>query len=239
MNEIEKFNFENCQLRIITDDNGSPFFCALDVTAILGYVNGRDSIERHCKSDGVVKYDIIDSLGRLQNASFISEPNLYRLILKSNMPNAIRFESWVCEDVLPTIRKTGQYNALPDFNNPAIAARAWADEFEKRQLAENKINELAPKAETFDKIMASDSCIDIGQAAKILNLGYGRNVLFEKLRNDGVLTALNIPYKTYIDRGYFRCIETPFTKGDKIYVHVKALVTQKGINWLSKIYKNE
>ena len=132
-----------------------------------------------------------------------------------------------------------QVSQLPDFNNPAIAARAWADEFEKRQLAEKQIKQLEPKVAVFEQVMSSESCVDLGQAAKVLNIGIGRNRLFESLRDGNVLTASNIPYQTYIDRGYFKCIETPYMIGEKTYVHVKTLVTQKGIEWLVKTLKHE
>lgn len=112
MNELTVFeNKDFGQIRIITED-GRSLFCGSDVTKSLGYSNSRDALSRHCR--GVVKRDIIDSLGRTQEASFISEGDLYRLITHSNLPAAEKFESWVFDEVLPSIRKTGSYSAGND-----------------------------------------------------------------------------------------------------------------------------
>ena len=66
-------------------------------------------LKKHCKSDGIAKYDSVDNLGRKNILSFISEGNVYRLITHSKLPNAEKFESWVFDEVLPTIRKHGAY----------------------------------------------------------------------------------------------------------------------------------
>jgi anti-repressor protein len=105
---------------------------------------------------------------------------------------------------------------------------------EARELAEIKIKELTPKAETFDKVMSSGDCIDIGDAAKVLKFGVGRNGLFKRLREQNILDKDNIPYQRFIGQGYFTCIETPIIIGERTRIHVKTLVTQKGINWLSQ-----
>jgi prophage antirepressor-like protein len=99
---------ESYQLRVETDDSGEPLFCAKDVCAVLGYSNDRDAIARHCIAKGVVKRDTLTE-GGTQQLTFISEGNLYRLIIKSNKPEAEPFETWVCDVVLPSIRKTGRY----------------------------------------------------------------------------------------------------------------------------------
>lgn len=113
------FSFESTSVRTFADDHGELWFVAADVCSVLGYRNSRDATEKHCRKDGVAKRDTIDSLGRAQEVSIINEPNLYRLIIKSRKPQAERFERWVMEEVLPTIRKTGQYIAQPYAQNPA------------------------------------------------------------------------------------------------------------------------
>ena len=75
--------------------------------------NPRDAIGRHCNADGVVKHDVIDSMGRTQRAKFITEGNLYRLITHSKLTAAERFEKWVFDEVLPSIRQTGGYGSQP------------------------------------------------------------------------------------------------------------------------------
>lgn len=98
------------QVRIITDDASSDLlFCANDVTDALGYTNGRDAVLRHVDVDDVAKHDIIDSLGRAQSATFITESGVYSLIFGSKQERAKEFKHWVTSEVLPSIRKTGQY----------------------------------------------------------------------------------------------------------------------------------
>lgn len=88
--------------------DGEIWFVAGDVTNVLGYSNGRDAVTRHCKPKGVVKHDIPTSSG-IQKGTIINEGNVYRLIMKSQLPSAERFEEWVFETVIPSIRKTGSY----------------------------------------------------------------------------------------------------------------------------------
>ncbi|HHF5474909.1 TPA: BRO family protein [Haemophilus influenzae] len=111
--QFSAFTFKSNSVRVITDNNREPWFCANDVCDILGYSNPRDAISKHCKENGVAKRDAIDSMQRKQETTFINEPNLYRLIIKSRKPEAEPFEAWVFEEVLPQIRKTGKYQLQP------------------------------------------------------------------------------------------------------------------------------
>jgi prophage antirepressor-like protein len=86
--------------------DGKAHFPATDCANILGYVKARNAIERHCK--GALKQGVLTN-GGMQEKIFIPEGDLYRLIVRSNLPNAIRFESWVFDEVLPSIRKHGAY----------------------------------------------------------------------------------------------------------------------------------
>lgn len=106
MNELTVFNSEEFgEIRTIEID-GKPYFVATDVASALGYVNPRKAVNDHCK--GVTKRDTPTSSG-VQHMSYINEGDLYRLIMKSKLPSAEKFESWVMDEVLPTIRKTGGY----------------------------------------------------------------------------------------------------------------------------------
>ncbi|OAO76335.1 Bro-N domain-containing protein [Anoxybacillus flavithermus] len=108
-NQLQFFKHEMFGELQVFVDNGNVYFPASEVASILGYSNPRKAILDHCKKDGVMIRDIIDLLGRKQQKKFINEGNLYRLIVKSKLPEAQKFESWVFEEVLPTIRKTGGY----------------------------------------------------------------------------------------------------------------------------------
>lgn len=130
-----------------------PWFVASDAAKSLGYDNPANAINTHCKKTN--KITLSPDLGGREISSkmppvvmnIIPESDVYRLVMRSNLPNAVAFQDWVCEEVLPAIRKTGEYSTtLPDFTNPAEAARAWADEYEKnlaltaanQQLTEEK-----------------------------------------------------------------------------------------------------
>jgi prophage antirepressor-like protein len=112
MSNIIPFSFENHSVRVLADDNGEPLFVARDVAAALGYANTNDAISTHCR--GVAeRYPIVDSLGRNQEARVIREPDLYRMMANSQLPTAQEFEKLVFEEILPTVRKTGGYQAKP------------------------------------------------------------------------------------------------------------------------------
>lgn len=107
MNELTTTLFDEEQVRIVNHD-GEILFVGTDVCKALGFKNDSDAIQRHCR--GVVKrYPITDALGRQQEVRVLSEPDVFRLITHSKKEKAVRFEKWVFEDVLPTIRRTGSY----------------------------------------------------------------------------------------------------------------------------------
>ena len=109
MNQMEIFkNPEFGSVRIVVDGE-KYFFCGMDVARALGYKDTVNALKAHCKEDGVAFYHLTDSLGREQKAKFISEGNLYRLIVHSKLPSAERFERWVFDEVLPSIRQHGAY----------------------------------------------------------------------------------------------------------------------------------
>lgn len=115
MNDLITFNLKDNQIRTQTV-NGNPWFSLLDCCIALGIKQNRDTATR-LSQDGVGKTDVIDNLGRHQEITIINEPNLYRLIFRSNKPQAQAFADWVYSEVLPSIRKTGAYGV------PAIDAK--------------------------------------------------------------------------------------------------------------------
>lgn len=107
--------FENQQFGKIRtlNESGKIIFCGKDVAIALGYKDTVNAIKQHCRMSGVVKRHLTDNLGRKQRAAFIDEGNLYRLITHSKLAEAEKFESWVFDEVLPAIRKTGKYESKP------------------------------------------------------------------------------------------------------------------------------
>ncbi len=119
------------------EETGKIYFCGKDVATALGYVDAKQAITKNCKEHGVSVRHLTDRFGRTQKAKFIDEGNLYRLITHSKLPTAERFEAWVFDEVLPTIRQTGQYMtpisndspfpvSIPDTKDYLTAARLIA-----------------------------------------------------------------------------------------------------------------
>lgn len=102
------FTFADTNLIAVMDGEGQPWFRANEICEILGYANPRQAVKKNCKPKGVSTRDTLTE-GGPQSATYISEGNLYRLIIKSRKPEAEAFEEWVMEEVLPSIRKTGGY----------------------------------------------------------------------------------------------------------------------------------
>lgn len=109
---------------------------------------------------------------------------------------------------------------------------------EEKQILKAENIEMLPKAEFFDDVVGSKDTVDMGTVAKILNLGIGRNKLFELLREEKVLQSNNQPLQRYVDLGWFRLVESKYTKpnGDTC-INVKTVVFQKGVNGIRKIVK--
>lgn len=108
INAPVQFDFNSNSIRITIDGSGDPWFLASDVCAVLGYKNTSKAIADHCRQGGITKRYTPTESG-VQEMTYINEGNLYRLIIKSRKPEADPFETWVCDEVLPTIRKTGRY----------------------------------------------------------------------------------------------------------------------------------
>ena len=180
MNKLEIFkNKEFGEIQII-ENNGKFEFEATGIAKILGYANPYDAIQRHCKKDGVVKHEVIDNLGRKQDKNFINEGNLYRLTTHSKLPSAEKFESWVFDEVLPSIRQTGGYIVGEEnMNEDELILKAMNvlnTKVEKLRtqnenlLTENNqkdqlIGELKPKADYTDKILQSKGTVKINVIA--------------------------------------------------------------------------
>ena len=221
MQELEIFkNEEFGEVRTVMIDD-KPYFVANDIASALGYKRPADAVSAHCK--GSVKYRYLTNGGQ-QEVKIIPEGDVYRLIIKSKLPNAQKFESWVMDEVLPTIRKHGAYmteqtieKALtsPDFL--IQLATQLKQEQEARKLAEQTIEKQKPLVEFANKVSDSYNVIDMGRMAKLLkdeHINIGRNRLFQWLRQKEILMTNNIPYQRYIDAGYFQVkestYETPF-----------------------------
>jgi anti-repressor protein len=113
-----------------------------------------------------------------------------------------------------------------------------AKQAEQIELQKEEIKVLEPKADFYDTVTDSKDTIDIGSVAKVLNMGIGRNKLFQLLRDKSILMSNNQPYQNYVDSGYFRVIESKFSKPDgSTHISLKTVVYQKGVDFIKKQIK--
>lgn len=156
MNELQIFKQKEFgQIRSV-EINNKVGFVASDIANALGYKNTRDAISKHCK--GVVKCDIPTNSG-IQNMSIIFESDIYRLIARSKLPSAVKFESWIFDEVLPTISKTGSYSINNNISHTQMfimAAKAMEEQEKKLLEHEAKLKEqeirLINQAKTLSEI---------------------------------------------------------------------------------------
>ena len=236
MNELQIFNNEEFgEIRTITKD-GEPWFVGKDITEKLGYQNGSRDIARHVDEDDQI---VIPIPGDTQNRNMlvINESGLYSLVISSKLPNAKKFKKWVTSEVLPSIRRNGGYIANQEQMTPEqIVANALIVAQNIISQKDRQIEEMKPKADFFDAVADSKTAISMNEVAKVLNIkGYGRNNLFEFLRENKVLDRWNVPYQKYVDNGWFRVIEQHYQKNGEPIVTTKTLVYQKGVDGIRKM----
>lgn len=251
MNAVELYKFDDNGVRTVQEGE-QILFCAKDVAEVLGYQNTNDAINKHCH--GVAKrYPISDSLGREQQARFITEGDVYRLIASSKLPSAVRFEHWLFDEVVPTIRKHGAYmsektieQALtsPDFL--IKLATQLKSEKEARAKAEAQVEADKPKVLFADCVQGSETSILVGEMAKILRTNgveIGQNSLFKWLRDHGYLGTkgerYNIPSALSTKMGIMEIKETPYWAGDHQETSRTPKITGKGqIYFINKFLKD-
>lgn len=226
--EIQKFDFKGALLRTLTDEAGEPWFVLKDCMSILDLGNPTETVKMF-DDDEFSTTEVIDSIGRRQQAYIISEPGLYRLVMRSRKPEAKEFQRWVTHEVLPQIRRTGGYIPTTDADDDmTILAKAVmigqrTMEAQRQQIAEQqtRIVELEPKARFADAVAASDGTCLVGELAKMLRqngMDIGQNRLFRLLQADGYLgksgSNRNVPTQRAMDLGLFRIKETTVTHAD-------------------------
>ena len=226
--QISIFDFEKQPVRTVIIDS-EIWFIASDVTKILEYVNGKQAVIEHCK--GVYKKYPLKTSGGMQDLSIIDESGLYKLILASKKPNAIKFKEWVTEKILPSIRKTGSYSVEPKKELSIEEMTLLVIQNMQSKIADQskQLEEQKPKVEFAEKIVNTGNGVSIGDFAK--TIGLGQNKLFDWLRDNKYLMSNNIPYQKYIDAGYFKVIEWVLEKKNE--AKFKTLITGKGQEYIS------
>ena len=188
MNTPQRFTYAGQTIRTENVD-GSPWFVAADVAAVLGY-SATAALTRRLDDEDKGVRDL-HTPGGNQSMAVISEPGLFAAILGSQVPGAKAFKRWVTHEVLPVIRKTGSYDSAQPYALP----QSFADAL--RQLADTheRLEAVAPKVEAYEALMESTGLLSMQATAKAL--GYGPNILFRDLRRLGILQGNNLPFQKY------------------------------------------
>lgn len=213
--KIQIFNYKENKIRTV-EMNSKPWFVLKDVCAVLGISNPRMTAQR-LDADEVNLADVIDSVGRHQETTVISESGLYNVILRSDKPEAKSFRKWVTNEVLPSIRKNGGYIAGQEEMTPAeimakavlLAQKTIADRDARIAALTEENAVLVLKGEYFDELVDVNSLMNFTDTAKAL--GVKRKKMFDTLTDEKYLYRQGsygklIPYEKN-NHGYFEVKE--------------------------------
>ena len=236
MNEVQLFNFENHEVRSLLI-NSEPWFIGKDVAEILGYSNPRDAISKHVDSEDKNSVAIRDGITRGNpNQTIINESGLYCLVLSSKLPSAKKFKRWVTSEVLPALRKTGNYQ-IKELSGQELMAKALIEAQSVLAAKDKQIEEMKPKVVFADAVATSHTSILVGELAKILKqngIDMGQKRLFAWLREKGYLikrqgTDYNMPTQKAMELGLFEIKEGSYVNGSGVNITTKTpKVTGKG-----------
>lgn len=220
------------------ETHGKIFFCGRDVATALGYKDPTNAIKQHCK--GVAFHHPLETTGGVQDARFVTEGDLYRLIFSSKLPAAQAFEAWVVDEVLPTIRRHGIYAVDELLSNDEFLEHAiiqLRSERAKRLAAEQALLEAAPKVSYYDVVLQSDSLLTITEIAK--DYGLSAKKLNLLLHDAGVQFRQSgrwFLYARFAEQGYTQSKTHEYDEG-KTRTHM--YWTQKGRLFVYDLLKNQ
>lgn len=214
-----------------TQEDGRVLFCGRDVATALGYENPGKAVRDHTRGDGgPFRYPIVDALGRTQEARFITEGDLYRLIASSKLPAAQAFESWVFDEVLPSIRRHGLYAIDELLQNDDFleeALQTLRSERAKRLAAEQALLEASPKVSYYDLVLSSPDAVAVTLIAKDYGMGARKfNALLHDLGIQFKQSGVWVLYQNHAGQGYTDTKTHVVAEGRHTRLH--AYWTQKG-----------
>lgn len=251
MNELQNFNFEGNEVRTVLI-NDEPYFVGKDVATAIGYRNTKDAINKHVKSKYRRESRFATPSGT-QTMTVISEPGIYQLAGQSKLPTAEPFQDWIYEEVLPSIRKHGAYmtdekieEALLNPDMIISLATKLKNEREKveverngRLIAEQRVEELQPKADYYDQILSNKGVVTVTSIAK--NYGMTAPELNKLLNRLGVQYSQSgswYLYKKYQKNGYTHTIPVPYSHRDgRPDIKPQTKWTQKGHIFIYQLLK--
>lgn len=234
MNEVQLFNFENHEVRSLLLNN-EPWFVGKDVADVLGYQNGSRDINRHVDEEDRQNYQN-GTFDSPRGMTIINESGLYSLVLSSKLPSAKKFKRWVTSEVLPALRKTGQYQ-VKELSGSELMAKALIEAQNVLAAKDKVIEEMKPKVVFADAVATSHTSILVGELAKILKqngIDMGQKRLFAWLREKGYLikrqgTDYNMPTQKAMELGLFEIKEGSYVNGSGVNITTKTpKITGKG-----------
>lgn len=250
MNQLQNFSHNAFGKLEILMKYGKEYFPATYVANLLGYANATEAIKRHCKNEGVAFHEVPTTSG-VQNKKFINEPNLYRLIVKSKLPQAEQFEKWVFEEVLPSIRKHGAYmtdQVLEQaVTNPDFAIGLLTklkEEKEKLAAAQQQIVQQQPLVVFAEACMQSNESLKVSEVAKLAakhNVKIGQRQLFAKLREWNLMFKRSTePTQLGVEKEYFEIAQGVKQKpSGEPFTWTTTYVTPKGQAYIIDRLKKE
>lgn len=170
MSDLTPFAFDGQSVRVITDEQGDPWFVGTDVTRVLGYRNPSDAIG---VLDGDERRTATLALSEgsrevTRDRTLITEAGVYTLTFGSSLPSAKAFRRWITHEVLPAIRQTGSY-AAPALTGPQLMAAALIEAQATMAQQTERLAIAAPKAEAFDAFLSTSGDYSVNEAAKVLS----------------------------------------------------------------------
>lgn len=225
MSKTIPFLFKNTPVRVQEGENGEVLFIAYDVANILGYIKPRNAIARHCRAQTTVPK---------QGGGYhtlIPERDVYRLVMRSKLPEAEAFEEWVVSEVLPAIRENGSYGMQVPKSLPE-ALRLAAEQAEK-------IEQMKDAVVAYDRIATADGSLCIRDAAKNLQIRQ-KDLIAWLSANKWIYKRIGntawIAYQDKIQSGYMEHKVTTISLDDGTEkITQQARVTPKGLAKLSKV----
>ena len=253
MNDMKIFeNSEFGAVRVV-DVNGEPWFVARDVASALGYVDTTQAIRMHCEKAN--DFRGVEMTATATPMKIIPEEDVYALIFGSRLESAKQFRRWICDEVLPTIRKHGGYltpakleEALTDPDTIIRLATNLKAEREKRHALEAQAAADRPKVVFAESIEVAKTSILVGEMAKLIKQAtgcdMGQNRFFEWLRANGYLhkggSARNMPTQRCIDAGWMEIKEgTRIGSSGECHITRTPKVTGKGQIYFVNLFREK
>ena len=243
MNKIQEFfNEKFGTVRTITIDD-VVYFVGIDIAKSLGYSNAAKAVSTHCKRAIKSDIDVSSQNGNAHKARksqemlVITKSDIYRLIVRSKLESADEFESWIFDEIMPTIEKTGAY--IEEGREQEMVNYYFSNL--SSDLQGQIVTELMEKnkelQQFYDDLMNTEGLYHMNTVAKELRIG--RNTLFAYLRGKDIMfyqDNANVPYQRFMNQDLFRVIESPCADGK---YRPTTYATKKGLEYIRKLLRKD